>query len=172
VGGILAPVRRAIGHGGHGVKQEFLRRTPIFATLQDDELAQVLLIGRVVDFENGRVVFKEGDPGAAFYLIEKGAVRISKMTPLGEEALTILREGAFFGEMALLDDSPRSAHAIAHEGEVRLIEFPVKDLRDLMDQETKLACKILWAVCRTMAARLRDTNDRFQSLFVMTSAFQ
>jgi len=154
------------------MKEEFLRRTPIFATLDDEELSQVLLIGRVVDFEPDKANFAEGDAGSAFYLVEKGAVRISKMTPLGEEALAILREGAFFGEMALLDDTPRSAHAFPHEGGARLIEFRVRELRELMGRDTPLACKMLWALCRTLAARLRDTNDRFQSLFIMTSSFQ
>lgn len=154
------------------MKQEFLRKTPIFADLNDDELAQVLLLGRVVTFEAERHLFKEGDPGNAFYLVEKGAVRISRETPMGEEALTVLREGAFFGEMAMLDDSPRSAQAIAHEGEAQLIEFRISELRELMERETGLACKMLWAMCRTLTARLRDSNQRFQSLFIMTSAFQ
>ena len=154
------------------MKQEFLRGTPLFSTLNDEELAQIILIGRVVDFEPDKPVFREGDPGHAFYLIEKGAVRISRITPLGEEALAILREGTFFGEMALLDDTPRSAQAITHEGPVRLIEFRTAELRALMEKETGLACKMLWALCRTLSARLRDTNDRFQSLFIMTSTFQ
>jgi CRP-like cAMP-binding protein len=154
------------------VKQEFLKRTPIFADLTDDELAQVLLIGRVISFEAEKLIFKEGDPGAAFFLVEKGAVRISRVTPLGEEALAVLREGSFFGEMALLDDTPRSAQAIAHEGEAQLIEFRTAELKSLMERETALACKMLWAICRTLTARLRDTNQRFQSLFVMTSSFQ
>ncbi len=154
------------------MKQDFLKRTPLFADLQDEELAQILLIGRVVTFEAERHVFDEGAPGDAFYLIEQGAIRISRMTPLGEEALAVLREGGFFGEMALLDDSPRSAQAIAHEGEARLIEFRTAELRALMERERALACKMLWAMCRTMAARLRDTNERFQSLFIMTSTFR
>jgi CRP-like cAMP-binding protein len=154
------------------VKQELLRRAPLFAELTDEELAHVILIGRVVDFEAEKVIFREGDPGASFYLIEKGAVRISRITPLGEEALAVVREGAFFGEMALLDDAPRSAQAIAHEGPVRLDEFRIADLRALMERETGLACKMLWALCRTLSARLRETNERFQSLFIMTSTFQ
>ena len=154
------------------MKQEFLRKTPLFSSLDDEELAQVILIGRVVDFDAEKSIFKEGDPPEAFYLIEKGAVRISRITPLGEEALAILREGAFFGEMALLDEAPRSAQAIAHEGTARLIEFRIDELRSLMQRETALACKILWTLCKTLSARLRDTNERFQSLFVMTSTFR
>lgn len=152
--------------------QDFLRKTPIFAALTDEELAQILLIGQVVEAESGRLLFKEGDPGVSFYLIEAGAVRISRITPLGEEALAVLREGAFFGELALIDDAPRSAQAIAHEGPARLIEFRTAALRALMEKEPALANKMLWALCRTLAARLRDTNDRFQSLFVMTSMFR
>jgi len=154
------------------VKQEFLRRTPIFSTLTDDELAQVLVIGRVVEFGKEQVVCKEGDPGTSFFLVEEGAVRISRMTPLGEEALAVLREGSFFGEMALLDDTPRSADAKAHEGPAKLIEFRVSELKGLMERETELACKMLWAVARTLSARLKDTNERFQSLFLMTSTFK
>lgn len=154
------------------MKQEFLKRAPIFATLSDEELAQILVIGRVVTFEAEKHIFKEGEPGAAFYLVEQGAVRISRETPMGEEALAVLREGSFFGEMAMLDDTPRSAQAIAHEGDAQLIEFRTADLRSLMERETAMACKMLWAMCRTLAARLRDTNERFQSLFIMTSTFQ
>jgi len=154
------------------LKQEFLRRTPIFSTLDDEELAQVIVIGRVVSFGAEQSVFKEGDPGNAFYLVEEGAVRISRMTPLGEEALSILREGTFFGEMALLDDTPRSADAKAHEGPAKLIEFRVPELKALMERQSALACKMLWAVSRTLSARLRDTNERFQSLFLMTATFK
>ena len=56
--------------------------------------------------------------------------------------------------------------------ERRLAAGETADLRALMDREAGLACKMLWALCRTLAARLRDTNDRFQSLFIMTSTFQ
>ena len=154
------------------MKQDFLKRTPLFSSLSDEELAQVLVIGQVVDFETEKRIFSEGDPGDSFYLVEKGAVRISRMTPLGEEALTILREGTFFGEMALLDDSPRSADALAHEGPARLIEFRTADLKNLMERDYALGSKMLWTMCRTLAARLRDTNERFQSLFLMTSTFR
>ena len=154
------------------MKQEFLKRSPIFADLDDEELAQILLIGTVVGFDAEKQIFAEGDPPGSMYLVEKGAVRISRITPMGEEALAVLREGSFFGEMALLDETPRSAQAIAHEGPAQLIEFRTADLKALMERETALACKMLWAMCRTLTARLRDTNERFQSLFVMTSTFQ
>jgi CRP-like cAMP-binding protein len=154
------------------VKQEFFRRTPLFSSLSDEELAQILVIGQVVQFEGEKKIFNEGDPGRSFYLVEEGAVRISRMTPLGEEALAILREGTFFGEMALLDDSPRSADAKAHEAPVRLIEFRIADLKAVMERDHALGSKMLWTMCRTLAARLRDTNERFQSLFLMTSTFK
>ena len=76
--------------------------------------------GHIVHFKearkHGEAIFAEGDKGDRFYLILDGAVRISRMVPgMGEEALAVLKNGAYFGEMALIDDFPRSAHAIVHE---------------------------------------------------------
>jgi len=150
-----------------------LKKIPLFANLTADHLQKVANIAAQKQARANEKIFHEGEIGTEMYLIGSGKVRISKMVPgVGEEALAILREGAFFGEMALLDDTPRSAHAFPHEGGARLIEFRVRELRELMGRDTPLACKMLWALCRTLAARLRDTNDRFQSLFIMTSSFQ
>ncbi len=84
---------------------------------------------------------------------------------MGEEALAILRAGAHFGEMALIDDVPRSAHAIAHEG-VRLLSIRKEDLEDLLFVDRDLAYELLWNFVRTLSARLRETNDKMTFLSV------
>ena len=69
---------------------------------------------------------------SAFYLIVDGAVRISRIVPgMGEEALAVLRPGAYFGEMSLIDDAPRSATAMCHE-KCRLFVVNRRDLEDLL----------------------------------------
>jgi CRP-like cAMP-binding protein len=62
------------------------------------------------------VIFRNGEPGDCCYIVLNGAVRISKFLPhIGEEALAVLKPGDYFGEMALIDSSPRSAGAIAND---------------------------------------------------------
>jgi CRP-like cAMP-binding protein len=111
-------------------------------------------------------VFQEGDKGDKFYLIIDGAVRISRMVPgMGEEALAVLKSGAYFGEMALIDDFPRSAHAIVHE-KCRLFVIRKEDLEDLLFVDRDLAYELLWNFVRTLSGRLRETNDKMTFLSV------
>lgn len=66
-------------------------------------------------FPAGQVLFREGDPGAEMYVIQSGRVRISKVFPSGERTLAVIGPGEFFGEMAILNDKPRTATATALE---------------------------------------------------------
>jgi CRP-like cAMP-binding protein len=92
-----------------------LKRITLFENFTDRDLEKIRKICKGESFRPGEVIFKEGDAGTKFYMILKGEVRISKFIKnLGEEALTILKEGEYFGEMALIDNYPRSAHAIAN----------------------------------------------------------
>ncbi|MCE1228061.1 MAG: Crp/Fnr family transcriptional regulator, partial [Firmicutes bacterium] len=112
------------------------------------------------------VIFHEGDEGNGLYVLTRGAVRISKHSAGGEEALTILEPFAFFGEMALIDAAPRAADAIAH-GDTELFFLPLSDLRFLFEARPSLALKILFALSATLAQRLRETNERYMSLFTL-----
>ena len=93
-------------------------------------------------------------------------MRISRIVPgMGEEALAVLRAGAYFGEMALIDDFPRCADARAHE-DCRLFVIRKEDLEDLLFVDRDLAYELLWNFVRTLAARLRETNDKMTFLAV------
>ncbi|HEY7819784.1 MAG TPA: cyclic nucleotide-binding domain-containing protein [Vicinamibacteria bacterium] len=150
---------------------EFLRRVRLFEALEVPELAEILMIGLVKEYAKDDVIFEEASPGDSFYVIYDGAVRISKnFHQMGEEALTILGAGEFFGEMSFFDDSPRSARAIAHEN-AKLLEVRNADLKSHLESRPQVALKFLWAFSRTLSQRVRDTNEKFSTLFAIARVF-
>ena len=144
----------------------FLTRSPLFRSLDEAERAQILMIGQVRQIRGDEVIFREGDAGDGLYIVLKGSVRISKRSATGEEALAVLEPPAFFGEMALIDLSVRAADAIANEN-CELFFLPLQDLRSLIEVQHKIALKILYALCEVLAQRLRETNDRYMSIFTI-----
>lgn len=148
--------------------QEFLKTVPLFRELDDDELAQVLMAGLVRRHPEGTVILTESAPGGQLQVILEGQVRISKVIPgVGEEALTILQPGDFFGEVEFFDKAPASAHAIAHS-DCEVLAVPHREVMALMGSRPALAAKFLWAFSRTLATRLRETNQRMASLLALT----
>ena len=87
------------------------------------------------------------------------------MEGVGEEALSILEPGSYFGEMAMIDDAPRSADAWAHSA-CALAVIRREDLDQLMFIDKDLAYDLLWTLVRTLTARLRETNDKMTFLSV------
>lgn len=144
----------------------FLTDSPLFRNLSETERAQILIIGQVKNYEVDQVIFKEGDAGDGLFIVVKGSVRISKQSATGEEALAVLEPHAFFGEMALIDFSPRAADAIANEAS-DLFFIPLKDLRTLIETNHQIAMKVLYALCEALAQRLRETNERYMSVFTI-----
>jgi CRP-like cAMP-binding protein len=103
------------------------------------------------------------------FIIARGKVRISKLVPgVGEEALAILEEGQYFGEMSLIEDGPRSAEAFAHAS-CELYELSREKLDQVMFTDKDLAAVILWTFVRTLSARLRETNDKIRAFFALSS---
>lgn len=150
---------------------DFLKKISFFDTLSDDELNEVLALTKQEDFKEGDSIFSEGDTGDKLFIIIAGAVRISKNIPgMGEEALSILRTGDYFGEMALIEDITRSADATAHEGS-SVITISKEDLQSLMEKNREMGYKILTKFVETLSRRLRETNDKLRSFFAMSGGF-
>jgi CRP/FNR family transcriptional regulator, cyclic AMP receptor protein len=148
-----------------------LKKINLFETLLETELAKITKICRQESVVKDAVIFKEGDAGDRCYIITKGEVRISKFIPnIGEEALAVLKPGDYFGEMALIDNFPRSAHAIANsDGELLSINKTELDKILIMDRD--LGYKLLWAFTKTLSKRLRETNEKMAGFLAMSGGF-
>jgi CRP-like cAMP-binding protein len=145
---------------------DLLSKVNIFSGLQPNHLRRIAALGLEELHPANALVFSEGTQGDKVYLILSGSIRISRNVPgMGEEALAVLRAGTYFGEMALIDDFPRSADARAHE-DCRLFVIRKEDLADLLFVDRDLAYDLLWSFVRTLAGRLRETNDKMTFLAV------
>jgi CRP-like cAMP-binding protein len=143
-----------------------LQRIAIFASLTGEHLRQIATIASEERYKYNEYIFREGDRGDRFYLIASGKVRISReVAGMGEEALAILKDGDYFGEMSLIDDFPRSADAKCHEPCV-LHTIKREDMEELLFLNKDLAHELLWSFVRTLSARLRETNDKMTFLAV------
>jgi len=114
-----------------------------------------------VTFEKGDMIFCEYEPGDAFYLIQEGRVRISKVIGDVEKNLDILQPGEVFGEMAMLEDAPRSASAIAVD-RVKALEFNKANFEILLTGQPQITLKIL----KLFTKRIYDQRRRFQILTI------
>jgi len=143
-----------------------LAQVPLFAGLTPAALDLVSGVASEENFATGSLIFEHGDIGEKLYVILEGRVRISRNVPgMGEEALAVLNPGAIFGEMALLDDTPRSADARVHE-KCRLFVLSREAFEDLLFLHKDLAYEVLWSMVRILSSRLRETTDKLTFLSV------
>lgn len=149
---------------------ELVGKVNLFSGLPRVYLERIAKLCVQESHPQGQFVFREHDPGDKLYLILDGAVRISRTVPgMGEEALAVLKAGDYFGEMALIDDFPRSADAYVHES-CRLLVIGKDALQDLLFVDRDLAYDLLWTFVRTLSGRLRQTNDKM-TFMAVTSKF-
>ncbi len=110
-------------------------------------------------FQKGEIIFSEFEPGDAFYLIQSGRVQIVKIMGDIEKTIDILQPTEVFGEMAILEDSPRSATAIALD-QVKVLEFNRANFEVLMMGNPQIALKLL----KLFTKRIYDQKRRFMIL--------
>jgi CRP/FNR family cyclic AMP-dependent transcriptional regulator len=147
-------------------REEQLARVPFFDGLTREALALIAKATTEESHATGTKLFQYGDPGDKLFIILEGKVRISReVAGMGEEALAVLGAGEVFGEMALLDESPRSADARVHE-RCRLLVITKDAFDDLLFLHKDLAYEVLWNCVRMFSARLRETNEKLTFLTV------
>lgn len=141
-----------------------LKGVPIFDGLSNGELKEFERIIHRRQFKANENIFWEGEPGVGMYIIQKGMVKIYKTSPEGKnEELATLKSGDFFGELALLDESPRSASAVAME-ECHILGLFRPDLFDILERKPRLGVKVMMKLAQMIGERLRITNTELQNL--------
>ena len=141
-----------------------LRKLPLFTNMSDGELREFEKLIHRRQFKANETIFWEGEPGVGMYVIRKGGVAICKHLPGEErEELVVLREGEFFGELALLNESPRSASAISKNA-TQIIGLFRPDLFELLERKPRLGNKFLFQLALIIGERLKRTNSEMQNL--------
>ncbi len=143
-------------------RMQFLKTVPFFNELSNRQLKSVSDIMFERTYETDEFIFEEGQPGAALFLILDGRVAVEISRENHTASLATLEKGAFFGEMALLDETPRSANARALE-RTRALALYRNDLNDLIHKDPQTACQIYRALSRMVGDRLRSTNELVQT---------
>jgi CRP/FNR family transcriptional regulator, cyclic AMP receptor protein len=130
---------------------ELLRRVPLFSDLERRELEEIASSLKERTFNAGQTVAAEGQSGVGFFVIEDGEARVT----VGGDERGRLRAGDYFGEIALIAESDRTATIVA-ETELRCLGMTFWDFRPLVEQNGKVAWKLLQA----LAQKLRQVEQR------------
>jgi len=142
----------------------FLLETPLFEDLDSAELGEVVRVMQIQRVRPEQAIFKEGDMGGAWFVIFDGEADVVKRDPFApKRTVATLGPHACFGEMAVLDDSPRSASVVA-QTEVTLFRFPSGPFQELLEESNLAAYKLIHAMARTLCVRQRQINQQLTDL--------
>lgn len=136
---------------------ELLQRIPFFANVEPAKLKLLAFTSERVAFEPDQVLFRQGDPGDAAYIIVEGEAEVLVETPAGPTLVATFAKNAFFGEMAILCDIPRTATMRAKG---RLVTLRIS--KDLFLRLITEFPTMAVAMMRELAHRLELTNQRLR----------
>ena len=144
-------------------EREVLRTVPIFSELSDEDISSLAHLALRKRYPKDTVVFFENEEGDFFFTILEGRIKVTILGDDGREViLSVLGPGDFFGEMALLDNEPRSATAIAVE-ESELLSLHRNDFQTVLNDNRSITS----ALIRVLSARLRRANHQISTLALL-----
>jgi len=142
---------------------EMLRKIPLFSELDEDELRAIAALASRIDMPKKNIVVHEDEQGESLYIILNGEVKVSSYTMDGREVVfSLLGKGSFFGEMALLDEEPRSATVTTMQ-DSRFAQIRRRNLIPLLLRKPAITVKLLTEV----ATRLRRTSRMLERISSM-----
>jgi CRP-like cAMP-binding protein len=144
-------------------EREVLRTVPIFSELSEEDIASLAHLALRKRYPKDTVVFFENEEGDFFFTILEGRIKVTILGDDGREViLSVLGPGDFFGEMALLDNEPRSATAIAVE-ESELLSLHRSDFQSVLNDNRSITS----ALIRVLSSRLRRANHQISTLALL-----
>jgi CRP/FNR family transcriptional regulator, cyclic AMP receptor protein len=142
---------------------DFLATVPLFSGLQRDEIQKFADLTRERAYPKGSVILFQDDPGDSLFVLRAGRVKVVLIGEDGREViLGVLEPGAHFGELALIDDQPRSAHVIAME-DAQLLILRREDFRRRVEANPTVA----WALLTELSRRLRRADVKIGGLVLL-----
>lgn len=141
------------------MSRSLLQNVYLFKSLSPAELDEVSALGQVETLASGTTVFLRGEPAKALYLIKFGSVKIQQSGKSGDSIdVATLGTGSHFGEMAFVDNAPRSATAVAGE-KTELIVIPYEKLQVYLTKNKEAAVKFYKELAHFLCGRLRVTTS-------------
>jgi hypothetical protein len=138
---------------------QFLARTPLFAKLSAAECGVLAQFLEAKALASGAVLFSQGDFGDAMYVVKQGALEILKNDVFGPVRVAEVRPGSLVGEMALVEDKPRSANVRASE-DCRLLVLSRGAYAELKKAHPQVATKFQDELLQLLSGRLRQTTEK------------
>jgi CRP-like cAMP-binding protein len=147
-------------------KLSLLRDSALFTDMTDPEMASLAELFAERDVPAGKTVFIENMQGESLYLIREGTIRVSKMLAEGDEqTLVVLGAEDTFGEMAVLEEAPRSATARVIE-EARLLSVKRSDFEALCVNNPPLGLKLMRNIIRIFSKRIRESSEEYREMLL------
>jgi hypothetical protein len=151
----------AMAGAGPVIKPGTLRRVKIFAEMSDEQLERFMNYMETMQVRQWTEIVKQGQHGDAMFLLLEGELRVRMMIDGKESVLVTLNPGEFFGEISLFDQGPRSADVVANKDSI-LLKISDQSLQKLLAEAPDLAAPFLFAMSRTLMARIRADNKRYR----------
>lgn len=140
-----------------------LSEVSLFADLSDDDLAAMSQLASVKTYPKNTIIITEGDSSDSLYGVLSGKVKVYLSDDEGKEIIiNILTKGDYFGELALIDEAPRSASVMTSE-ETRLIAISKQSFEDCLAAHPSIALRVI----KGLSARLRNLTENVKSLALM-----
>ncbi|MGH7411299.1 MAG: cyclic nucleotide-binding domain-containing protein [Candidatus Methylomirabilis sp.] len=148
---------------------QLLEKVSLFAGLSRRHLGKLLVKLFEKEYDPGEAIFLEGEPGKALFIVLDGKVSIGRADDAGEQRLATLAPGAYFGELALIDDLPRSATARADEHSALLILYK-SHFDELIEGHSTIAIRVMGNLLKTLTGYVRSGHFRMASHAVTPAA--
>lgn len=147
----------------HEEIKAFLRRVPLFSDLTEAQFEQLAAGSARRSYPKGRTIVSEGEPSQSMYILLAGRAKVQRSDSEGKEViLAVLGSGEYFGEMSLIDDSPRSASVITLES-CEFIAVGKDAFKAMLSQSPEMAMSVM----RGLVARLREADKKIETLALL-----